>query len=274
MRLTGSELTQLAEAFQAEGAVAVRGLLSADQVARLAEGVDWNIANPSARALVASSAEDPGRFFEDFRNWERIGAYREVAEASDIGEVAARLMGSRRAILHHDHLLVKEAGTRQPTPWHQDQPYYSIDGRQTASFWIPLDPVPVEASLRFVAGSHLGPWLMPRSFMSQESRWFPEGSLAELPDIDGEPDRHRILAWALEPGDAVAFSMLALHAAGGSATRRRALSLRFTGDDVVHAPRPWKTSPDFPELDGTLAAGAPLDHPIFPAVWPRPGGAG
>ena len=269
MRLPESELIQFAEAFQADGAVALRGLLSGDQVARLAQGVEWNIANPGPRALVASPVGDPGRFFEDFRNWDRICAYREVAEASDFGEIAARLMGSRRATLHHDHLLVKEAGTRQPTPWHQDQPYYNIDGRQTVSFWIPLDTVPIEASLRFAAGSHLGPWLMPRSFMGGESKWFPEGSLAELPDIEGEPERHRILAWALEPGDAVAFSMLALHAASGSATKRRALSLRFIGDDVVHAPRPWKTSPDFPELDGVLPAGAPLEPPLFPVLWSR-----
>jgi len=30
---------------------------------------------------------------------------------------------------------------RQPTPWHQDQPYYNIEGRQNVSFWIPVDPV-------------------------------------------------------------------------------------------------------------------------------------
>ena len=108
---------------------------------------------------------------------------------------------------------------------------------------------------------------MPRTFMTNEARWFPEGALAELPDIDAEPDRHRILSWPLAAGDAVAFSMATLHAAGGSVGLRRALSLRYLGDDVTHAPRPWKTSPDFPELAGALPAGAPLDHPLFPVVW-------
>jgi hypothetical protein len=61
--------------------------------------------------------------------------------------------------------------------------------------------------------------------------------------------------------------MLSLHAAGGSPGRRRAFSLRFLGDDVVHAPRPWKTSPEFPGLADELPAGAPMEHPLFPVVW-------
>jgi ectoine hydroxylase-related dioxygenase (phytanoyl-CoA dioxygenase family) len=67
--------------------------------------------------------------------------------------------------------------------------------------------VPREATLEFVAGSHRGPWLMPRTFMDHQARWFPEGSLAELPDIEGTRAQQPILGWALEPGDAVAFHM-------------------------------------------------------------------
>jgi ectoine hydroxylase-related dioxygenase (phytanoyl-CoA dioxygenase family) len=254
-------------AFRADGAVVIRGLLTPEEVELARAGVAANLADPSPRALTASRPYDPGRFFEDFRNWQRNDAYRRLIETSRAAETAGRLMGARAVRLHHDHLLVKEPGTRQKTPWHQDQPYYNIDGRQTCSLWMPLDKVPVESSLSFVAGSHLGPWLMPRTFMTNESRWFPEGSLAELPDIDADPDAYRHLNWALEPGDAIAFTMLTLHAAGGSAARRRVLSLRFAGDDVVHAPRAWKTSPDFPELEGVLPAGAALDHPVFPVVW-------
>jgi ectoine hydroxylase-related dioxygenase (phytanoyl-CoA dioxygenase family) len=266
----------LKAAFEADGAVVIRALLGPAEIELAERGVEANLARPSPRAIIASPDGSPGRFFEDFRNWERIEAYRRLTERSRAAELAGRLMGSRRARLHHDHLLVKEAGTRQKTPWHQDLPYYNIDGVQTCSLWIAIDPVPLESSLRFVAGSHRGPWLMPRTFMTNERRWFPEGSLAELPDIDADleadPRAHRILGWPLARGDAIAFHMLTLHAAGGASGRRRALSLRFIGDDVVHAPRPWKTSPDFPELEGTLAAGAPMDHPLFPVVWSDPAG--
>ena len=67
--------------------------------------------------------------------------------------------------------------------------------------WMPVDPVARESTLEFVAGSHLGPWLMPRTFMDNEAKWFPAGTLTELPDIDGRPDEFTILGWALEPGD-------------------------------------------------------------------------
>ena len=152
-------------------------------------------------------------------------------------------------------------------------PYYNVEGGQAVSMWMPVDPVAREATLEFVAGSHRGPWLMPRTFMDQEAKWFPEGSLEELPDIDAEPDRFPIVAWALKPGDAVFFHMLTLHSAGGvsGGARRRAFSVRFLGDDATHAPRPWKTSPDFPGLVDELPAGAPMEHPLFPVLWARNG---
>ncbi len=60
--------------------------------------------------------------------------------------------------------------------------------------------------------------------------------------------------------------MLTLHCAGGveGPRRRRVLSLRFLGDDVTHAPRAWKTSPDFPGLADELAAGAPDGASVVP----------
>ena len=259
---------QLIEAFRRDGAVCVRGVLSADEVMLVEQGIERNLAAPSDRALVASRDNDPGRFFEDFCNWGAIGEFERVIRTSGIAADAGDLMGSDFVRLFHDHVLVKEAGTRQRTPWHQDQPYYNVDGSQTCSVWIPVDPVPRESTLEFVAGSHLGPWLMPRTFMDQQAKWFPEGSLQDLPDIEANRDEFEILAWELEPGDSVFFHMLTLHAAGGATRRRRAFSVRFLGDDATHAPRAWKTSPEFPGLVDELPAGAPLEHPLFPLVWP------
>jgi ectoine hydroxylase-related dioxygenase (phytanoyl-CoA dioxygenase family) len=257
--------------YQRFGAVCLRGLLSADEITLLRTGIDQNLAHPSPRAKVASAAGDPGFFIEDFCCWSENPHYRQFIETSPLAEVAARLTASRTIRLYHDHMLTKEPGTVQRTPWHQDQPYYNIEGRQNVSFWIPVDPVSRVSTLEFVAGSHLGPWLMPRSFMSKQAQWFPEGSLEDLPDIDADRAAHSILGWALEPGDVVAFQMLTLHAAGGvePGRRRRVFSLRLIGDDIRHAPRRWVTSPEFPGLAATLPAGAPLDHPLFPVLWSR-----
>ena len=261
---------ELIDAFARDGAVCLRGLLNADEVALLRAGIDANIAAPSPRARVASRADDPGFCIEDFCNWQGNDAYRRVIFDSPLAAAAGRLMQSQRVRLYHDHMLTKEPGTRQRTPWHQDQPYYNIDGRQNISFWIPVDPVRRHSTLEFVAGSHKGPWLMPRTFMDHQAKWFPEGSLADLPDIDAARDDFHILGWAVEPGDVIAFHMLSLHAAAGvdGDTRRRVFSVRMLGDDITHAPRTWVTSPPFPGLAERLPAGAPMhDDALFPLLW-------
>lgn len=236
--------SELAADFARDGAVCARGVVAADLLERVARAIDDNLAAPSELALIASGADDPGRFVEDFCNWPRFPAYRELAEA--MAPLAREIMGSQSVRLYHDHLLVKEAGTKQPTPWHQDQPYYDVEGRDVISMWLPVDPVPRESSLEFVAGTHLGPWLMPRTFLERESKWFPEGSLADVPAIDEDRDAFPIIGWELQPGDAVFFHALTLHGSRGSATRRRVISIRFLGDDARRVERRWRCSPPIP----------------------------
>jgi len=254
--------------FQRDGAVCVRAVVQPEHVELAREAIEANLADLSPRAKRAS-ADGDGAFIEDFCNWQRIASMERFIRQSGTAAVAADLMGAATVRLYHDHVLVKEPGTRQATPWHQDQPYYNIDGRQNASMWFPVDPVSRAATLKFVAGSHQGDWYMPRSFLDDRAKWFPEGSLLDLPDVDGHPDDFTILGWELEPGDAVFFHMLTLHSAGGvdGPHRRRVLSVRFLGDDIVHSPRRWPTSPDFLGLADELPAGAPMDHDLFPILW-------
>jgi len=251
-----------------DGALLIKNLLTPEEVVDLREGIDENISNPSSRANVASNERDPGWFLEDFCNWRENTSYQRIIFESAISEVAAKLMHSDQVRLFHDHMLVKKSGTKQKTPWHHDQPYYNIEGMQNISFWIPVDPVPLEWTLEFLAGSHRGPWYMPRTFLEKEAKWFPEGSLLELPNVEGNLGNYNVLSWELEPGDAVAFHMLTLHAGAGSSALRRVFSLRLIGDDIRHAPRKWETSPEFPGLSDQLPAGVPMDHEFFPIIWP------
>lgn len=255
-------------AFQRDGAVVVRGLFEPVEVAQVEAGIEAVLDNPGPYFQTASRDDDPGRFVEDFRTWQRIEEFSRIAASSRAADVAVALTGSTTIRLFHDHVLVKEPGTAQETPWHQDQPYYNVDGMQNCSMWMPVDPVSRESTLEFWAGSHHRGWLMPRTFMTSEAKWFPEGSLAELPDIEAHRGDYEILGWALEPGDAVFFHMLTLHRSSGvpGTRRRRAFSLRFLGDDMVHVPRHWRTSPPFEGLEDELPAGAPLDHPLFPVL--------
>jgi ectoine hydroxylase-related dioxygenase (phytanoyl-CoA dioxygenase family) len=256
------------EEFRSAGATVVRGLFTPDEVALVESGIEANLADPGPMFKVASRPEDPGRFVEDFCNWQRIEAFRRIAFESRAADAAAALMGSRQVRLFHDHMLVKEPGTQQSTPWHQDQPYYNVEGFDNCSMWMPVDPVAAESTLEFLAGSHRQGWLMPRSFMDDQAKWFEEGSLQEIPDVEANRDEYDIRGWAMEPGDVVFFHMLTLHHSYGvpGKNRRRAFSLRFLGDDMVHAPRQWVCSPDFADHDLDIAPGAPMDHPLFPVL--------
>ena len=254
---------EMIEAYQRDGVVLVRGLW-ADWVDTLREGVERNMAEPGPYAAENLKPGEGGRFFDDYCNWTRIPEFERVIRHSAVAEVAAALMRSERVQMFHDHVLVKEPGTSKPTPWHQDGPYYFVEGRQTVSFWSPLDPVR-EASLRCVAGSHR--WekeVLPTRWLA-ETNFYPDSD-QYMPVPDPDAEGMRVLEWEMAPGDAVAFDYRTLHGARGNTTtsRRRAFSLRLVGDDARYVERPGRTSPPFPGHD--MVAGQRLREDWFPVL--------
>ncbi|WP_170527584.1 phytanoyl-CoA dioxygenase family protein [Ruegeria arenilitoris] len=257
---------EMIETYRNDGVVLVKGLF-ADHVDALREGVARNMADPGPYASENKKEGETGRFFDDYCNWSRIPEFRQVIQASPVAEVAADLMESRSVQMFHDHVLVKEPGTSMATPWHQDGPYYFVEGRQTISFWSPLDPV-TQATLRCVAGSHL--WekeVLPTRWVSEEDFFPDEGQYIAVPDPEAEG--MRIVEFDMEPGDAVAFNFRTLHGARGnqSDSRRRAFSLRLVGDDARYVERPGRTSPPFPGHD--MRAGQRLREDWFPVLLNR-----
>lgn len=236
---------EMIETYQCDGVVLIKGLW-ADWVDVLRAGIERNMTEPGPYAAENLKPGEGGRFFDDYCNWTRIPEFEQVIRKSAAAEVAARLMGSERVQMFHDHVLVKEPGTSKPTPWHQDGPYYFVEGTQTVSFWSPLDPVK-EASLRCVAGSHR--WekeVLPTRWMSETNFYPNPEKYMPVPDPDAEG--MDIREWQMEPGDAVAFNYKTLHGARGNnaGTRRRAFSLRLVGDDALYVERPGRTSPPYP----------------------------
>ncbi len=112
--------TDAIESYARDGVVCVRDVLDPAQIELAVNGIDRVVGEPSLLAKVASAGDDPGRFFEDFCRWTEIS---ELARHSRVPAIAAALMTAAQVRLYHDHVLVKEGGTRQRTPWHQDQPY-------------------------------------------------------------------------------------------------------------------------------------------------------
>ncbi len=254
------------EAFQRDGVVLIKGLFK-DHVETLRAGIEHNMAEPGPYAAENLKEGEGGRFFDDYCNWQRIDEFQRVIESSPAAEVAADLMGSNTVQLFHDHVLVKEPGTSKPTPWHQDGPYYFVEGRQLVSFWSPVDPV-TEASLRCVAGSHAWPKpVLPTRWLAEDSFYPNEEDYMPVPDPDAEGMDVR--EWAMEPGDAVAFHYGTLHGARGNVAnqRRRAFSLRLMGDDARYVERPGRTSPPFPGHD--MQPGQRLREDWFPVIYRR-----
>lgn len=252
--------------YQAHGVVLLKGVFT-DWIPKLARGAESNLASPSDRAITHHGDRQGGQFLEDFCNWERIQDYRDFVLNSSISSIAATLMQSETAQFFHDHFLHKEAATPVATPWHQDMPYYFVDGEQTASFWIPLQSRPVDVSLKCVGGSHRWPSLIrPTSWSSNESFYRDDAAFMDLPDIDnGDFD---ILSWALEPGDAVVFNFKTVHGANANTlpTVNQTLSFRLVGDDARYIQRPGRTSPNFPDID--QKDGQRLREDWFPIVYP------
>jgi ectoine hydroxylase-related dioxygenase (phytanoyl-CoA dioxygenase family) len=251
--------------FQADGAIVLRGVFR-DWVEPLRAGVAANMASPSALERTVKPADGSAWFFQDYCNWQRIPEFRDFVMKSPAGLLAAQLMRSRTARFFHEHVLVKNPGTSVVTPWHHDQPYYCTEGRQTVSFWTPLDPVERDTVMECVAGSHR--W--DREFRPMRFDGTPlyaKDEFSAMPDIDAQRAQMTILGWDMEPGDAIAFSFRTVHGAPAnrSARPRRVFSSRWVGDDAVFVDRGGRTSPPFPGL--SLRDGAPLDAPEFPVVY-------
>ncbi|WP_040495307.1 phytanoyl-CoA dioxygenase family protein [Ilumatobacter nonamiensis] len=258
------------EAFTNDGATVIRGLLGQRWLDLIGEGVEFNRTHPSEWSHWYTAPDEAIGFWTDYVTWRDVDQYRQVAFDSPLADAARALMGSDTVRFFHEHVLVKEPGAVERTPWHHDQPYYCLDGDQNASLWVALDPVPAASGMRFVAGSHRWDrWFVPRKFIDHSPYADAPEGFEIVPDIDAEIEagHHRVVSFDVEPGDVIAFHYRTLHDAPGNTlgSRRRAVSFRWIGDDARFATRPWQVSPPY-EADGLEVGGELGDDARFPIV--------
>ncbi len=259
------------ESYRRDGVVLLRGAF-ADWVEPLRAGLERNLAAPEAYAFPCESNPSgaPGRFFDSYCNWHRIPEYRDFVLGSPAAALAGQLMGARRAQFFHEHCFLKEPGTSRATPWHQDMPYYCVEGTQTASVYVALDAMTEEVAVRFVAGSHRwGKVFYPRVFLDGADFNTEDASMSPVPDIAAGDATYDLRGWDLEPGDTVVFDFRTLHGTGSGLVkdRRRAFSTRWLGDDVVYCIRPGEMSPPLGDIG--LKPGDPMPEDCFPVLWRR-----
>ncbi len=258
-------------AFRRDGVVCLRNAFS-DWVEPLKAGLERNLANPLAYAFPVESTREgePGRFFDSYCNWQRIPEYAEFVERSCAAAMAGQFMGSDVAQYFHEHVFLKEPGTQTATPWHQDLPYYCVDGKKSISIYVALDPIAEAWAVRYVKGSHLWPKLSyPRVFLDGADFNTDAADMQPMPDIEADPATYPTVGWDLEPGDAILFSFRTAH--GSTATevgaRRRAFVTRWMGDDMTYCERPGEISPPY-ENHG-MTDGDPMREDWFPVLWRR-----
>jgi ectoine hydroxylase-related dioxygenase (phytanoyl-CoA dioxygenase family) len=255
------------EAFERDGAVCLRDVIAPDWLDGLRDGVAQALRKPGPHHHIQSSASDPGFFFTEYYVSRRVGIFGRFVRESPLASLAAELLHSDEVRFFHDGLFVKEPRTEKISQWHQDQPYYPVDGRQLVVFWLALDPVEKQDCLEVVRGSHRwGKWFVPVLFKDGQQLVNDDGPFEPLPEVSAIRSENEVLSWDLHAGDCIAFHPLALHGAPGSRNRRRALSTTWLGDDTVFASRPGKLQSHLAGLE--FPQGEPLrDEFEFPLVW-------
>ncbi len=261
------------DTFRRDGVVLLRHVFD-DWVDRLRAGLQRNLDNPQAFAFPCDSNPEgaPGRFFDSYCNWQLIPEYLDHVSHSCAASIAGQFMDTEYAQFFHEHAFVKAPGTQRATPWHQDLPYYCVNGSKTASVYVSLDYADADVAVQFVRGSHRWERLFyPRIFAdgSAFNDDQPAALMETVPDIDADRESYDIAAWDLEPGDAIVFDFRTLHGTGGTRikTLRRAFSTRWLGDDVTFCQRPGEISP--PYVDHGMADGDHLREDWFPVLWRR-----
>ena len=120
--------------------------------------------------------------------------------------------------------------------------------------------------MEFILGSHK--WdkiFLPTKFKGNDYE-HKDKEFEKIPDIENNRKDYEIISYECELGDAIAFNYATIHAAYGnnSNNRRRAFSVRFTGDDARYIKRKGEMSPPFPNIN--LKNNEVLDSETFPVL--------
>lgn len=268
------------DAFARDGVVCLRGVLPAAWLTRMEAALEVAIGHRTttdlsalARGLGAPASAEVdgrGRFVAGVDHWRELDAFRAFACESPLPALAAALMGATKINLYEDSLLVKEPGTIEPTMFHQDLAYFHVEGRQICTAWCPLDPATrATGAVGYVRGSHR--WnrmFKPNLFVSAMEIPGTEGEA--VPDVAGRPRDYDVVYFDLGPGDVTFHDARTIHGADGNSstrTRRRAISVRYCGDDARYFMRAG--APQKPH-HARVRNGDVLDCDECPVVWRSP----
>lgn len=258
------------QTFEQDGVVVLRQLFDAEWVEHLRQCADQDMAAPGKLHQELTKPGSSGRFFFDTFMWTYHDGFKRFVEQSPAAQIAGQIMRASKINLFFDQLLIKEPGTEERTPWHQDMPFWPVRGNDICTIWLALDTVDNESgAVEYVKGSHKwGKNFKPPAFAGDEKYKI---DLPVVPDIEADRAQYQFAQFELEPGDCTVHHGSLVHGAPGNSIsnrRRRAVVSRWTGDNAHYAP-----APDIQQMmwDPAIEAGAALDSDLWPVIWRRDG---
>ena len=220
------------DSFHRDGAVLLRGVLEDAWLERLAKGLDAIYAAPDVLS------ENLGTLRVDQFPASRSADLQALLDSSPIAALVGSALRSP-VRFYMDQSFVKPPGRFLPTPWHQDTCYYNLGGQDLIRAWVCCDPVPREASLEIVRGSHR--WDQRyKAVTPNYDPYMMDSDLPASPNFGEQREEVELLGWDMEPGDVLLFGPVVCHGSDGNASSaqdRRALAFRYCGGDVTFAPR-------------------------------------
>ena len=271
------------DTYHRDGVLLLQNMFDKDWIELLNKGLDVNIKTPTRRSRIWHKDTSGHSMFYDHTAWQGIDEYRKFIFNSPAAQICSRLTGSTAINFFFDSVFVRSTGTQFETPWHQDEPYWSVEGYDACSLWMPLVPVKRKSSLSFVPGSHrlktvfkqynFGD-LNPVRKKNVDQVDFSDIAEQEFPDINADPERFGVVSWDMQPGDCIAFNGRTMHGGSGKLDdgfELRVFTTKWVGDDVRIKFRDCGMDPDHsPDMiEKGLKPGDRPDTDLYPQVWKR-----
>ena len=263
--------------FQEDGVVFLEGFFPQEYIDSLTKGIQKNLEDPGPRKHVWNKEAEGQYTLYDSDNWNRISEYKNVIQKSELKNIATKLLKTDKVNFFFESIFVRSKGVQFSTPWHQDEPYWSVEGHDTVSIWMPLVDVRKESALAFVPGSHLnGKKYKQQDFgeLNPEkkrdvNRVIFDNEWETLPDIDADRNKHNVISWEMKAGDCVAFNGRIIHGGGGKLAKGkdlRVFNTQWLGDDVRVNFRSYGMDPDHSKKmkEFGMTSGDRVDSRVYP----------
>ena len=97
------------------------------------EAIQRVLDNPGSASVEYTPNGEEGCYYGDFFLWRRDPDFEEFMRHSPLPAIAAKVLKSNSIRFFYDQLLVKEPLTKEKTPFHQDLPYWPLNGEDIPS---------------------------------------------------------------------------------------------------------------------------------------------